>query len=307
VKNKICIIIPYYGKWPRFFDLYLKSCSYNDWLDILFITDLELPAGTFKNVSKRHIPASEIKSIFSEKLQSEVSLDSFYKLCDLKPTYGYVFQDWIKEYAFWGFGDVDLIYGNTRKFLTDELLDNYDIITFRTEWISGALTLFRNTPEINTLFKKSPDWKKVISSPKHFSFTEIAHFYNEVKSGQSALEVPTEIVSFTTVCKRAAVNGELRYFEKKLIKESISEGEYLCFDKGVIKDNKEVEYLHYHYITEKTKRAFRFPQWETIPDKFYITPTGFYTTQQFRWEPLLKWARRVRGFRKAAVRKLANS
>ena len=50
------------------------------------------------------------------------------------------------EYDFWGYCDIDLIFGNIRKFITDDILDKYDKILSR-----GHFTLFRNKDSINTI------------------------------------------------------------------------------------------------------------------------------------------------------------
>ena len=47
---------------------------------------------------------------------------------------GYLLEDQIKVYDFWGFGDLDVIYGNLREYYTDLLLDNSD---FPLESLTG--------------------------------------------------------------------------------------------------------------------------------------------------------------------------
>jgi hypothetical protein len=286
MKN-VCIIIPYYGKWPRFLNLFIKSCAFNKWVDILFITDLTLPSAIPPNVSKVHLPFDKLQLLVSEKMKADVALHSYYKLCDFKPMYGYIFDDLLKEYSFWGFGDIDLIYGNIGKFVTNEVLDSFDIITFRNEWLSGALTLFRNNDYINTLFKKSPDWVKVVSTNKHFSFTECAGKYNSIINGTSIFDIDGEVTSMTAVVKRENFEGNLRLFEEKVIKESISNGTYIKYRDGVVEDSKGIEYLLYHYISDKPKPYFIFPEWKKIPSIFYITKTGFYSATNFKYRHVI--------------------
>lgn len=270
------MLIPFYGKWPVYFQLYLKSCAYNPALKIFFITDLELPKETPSNVEKIHIAFSDLASLFSDKLGTNVALNSYYKLCDFKPAYGFLFEDYIKEFDFWGFGDIDLVYGKIDEFITDEILEKNDVITFRTEWLSGALTLFRNNAEINSLFKESPDWQKVITDRRHFSFTECATQYGEVLRKGSIFNVKMEIVPMTVVVKKAALEKRLRLFEEKLIKESIVNNDFVHFLDGEVKDNFGKGYLHYHFVTEKSKSTFSYPTWKVAPSSFYITRFGFF-------------------------------
>ena len=60
--------------------------------------------------------------------------------------YGIIFADYLKDYDFWGFCDIDLILGDLSEFITNERLEKYDRIGIR-----GHLTLIRNIPEINSL------------------------------------------------------------------------------------------------------------------------------------------------------------
>ena len=61
-----------------------------------------------------------------KKLGFHVSLDQSYKLCDFKPAYGFLFEEYLQGYQFWGHCDIDTIMGNLSKLLTDELLNQYD-------------------------------------------------------------------------------------------------------------------------------------------------------------------------------------
>lgn len=56
----------------------------------------------------------------------EICLESPYKLCDYKPTYGLAFKNWLKDYDFWGYCDLDVVFGNLRNYFTDEILKDSD-------------------------------------------------------------------------------------------------------------------------------------------------------------------------------------
>lgn len=43
VEFKIGIIIPYFGKWPSYFNIFLTGCRNNSWMDIIFFTDCDIP------------------------------------------------------------------------------------------------------------------------------------------------------------------------------------------------------------------------------------------------------------------------
>ena len=93
--------------------------------------------------------------------------------------------DVIKNYDFWGHCDIDLVFGDIRKFITDDILNYYDKIFFR-----GHLSLYRNIEKMNNLFKlnySGNNFKKVFTNEKIYGFDEWNGIYkicneNDIKS-----------------------------------------------------------------------------------------------------------------------------
>ena len=56
-----------------------------------------------KNVKVIKSTFEDIRNIIQSKFDFKIILDQPYKLCDYKPSYGYVFEEYIKEYDF---GDI---------------------------------------------------------------------------------------------------------------------------------------------------------------------------------------------------------
>lgn len=63
MKNKVCYILPYYGKFPNYFDLWLESVRHNAHIaDFYIITDSDFPFSTIpSNVFLVNISLNEIK------------------------------------------------------------------------------------------------------------------------------------------------------------------------------------------------------------------------------------------------------
>lgn len=165
-KNRVCIIIPYFGRFPNYFDLWLYSCGKNTNLDFLMFSNNEQPANLPANFTYIKETFDEHKARFQKCFDFTISLDSPYKLCDYRAAYGEAFDRELEGYDFWGFIDMDLILGDTSKWLTDERLDSYDKI-----YSHGHLTLMRNTRENNLLYRNM-DFKKVFTSGYPFHFDE---------------------------------------------------------------------------------------------------------------------------------------
>lgn len=145
---KKCIFInPYFGKLPNSFPIFLKTCEKNPSFEWIFFTDDETDYDWPTNVKKIKMTFEELKALVKTKFDFDVILDKPYKLCDYKPAYGYIFEEYISGYEFWGHCDVDTIMGNLDEFLTQEFLDSYDKI-----FCLGHMILYRNTFDNNRVF-----------------------------------------------------------------------------------------------------------------------------------------------------------
>jgi hypothetical protein len=86
-------------------------------------------------------------------------VDNMLKLADYKPAYGEIFGDYLPltKYSHWGFVDPDVLLGRVGAFFSFTL-DAY-VTYFRGGWheatASGQLTILRNTPALNALWRDS--------------------------------------------------------------------------------------------------------------------------------------------------------
>jgi hypothetical protein len=159
VKPKtICLIIVYFGKWPVWFPAFLLSCKSNPSVTWLFFTDCGSPVFHPPNVVFYKKTLSEMKRLVKETFGEDATLKHAYKVCDYKPAFGILFKDYLNEFDFWGHCDVDIIWGDIRKYATQEILEAYDVFSTRREMISGHFTLFRNIVTINQLFRQSSEF-----------------------------------------------------------------------------------------------------------------------------------------------------
>ena len=122
--KKILLILPYFGKWPVWFDAFLTSVDKNDTIDWLIPTDCLIPESYPANITFLKTTLKEINVLINSTIQCNVTI-SAKKFCDLKPAFGEIFQEYITSYDFWGITDLDIIYGDIRKFITNELLNKY--------------------------------------------------------------------------------------------------------------------------------------------------------------------------------------
>jgi hypothetical protein len=272
--KSIALICCYLGKLPWYLDYFLHSCKYNPSVDFFLITDdrrqfFDLPT----NVKIICMDPEQIRALASQKLGFGVSVPNGYKLCDFKPAYGIIFENIVSEYDFWGHCDIDIIFGDIREFITDELLNEYDLISVRPDWLTGCFLLYRNTHKINTLFQQSKDYRKVFSNDKHFCFDETNFMHDEFSDGKSYEEISSEIESMMHVVKKLEARGYLKpYFDLHIIEGLPGK---LKWQNGKMYYRGKYEILLYHMIFFKTryKPSLYLAQ---IPNNFMISPTRIY-------------------------------
>lgn len=146
--KKICYIVPYFGKLPNNFQIWLKSCEYNPTVNWLIFTNDNTEYDYPENVKVVYCSFNDIKQRIQKNYDFKIMIDTYWRLSFFKPAYGEIFSDYLKEYDYWGHCDIDLLWGNIRKFITDEILEKYDKIGFQ-----GHSTIYKNSIEVNSRYK----------------------------------------------------------------------------------------------------------------------------------------------------------
>lgn len=174
--KKILLFMAYYGKMPNYFELWLQTAKNNATIDFCIISDccdeFELP----QNVKYKKVSFEEFKKKLQSKFSFKISVDNYGRISQFRPAFAYVFPEEVEGYDYWGYVECDLLLGNIRHFLTDELLEKYDKFLY-----TGHLQLFRNNEKMNTLFmqksRKALDYKFAFSNNIYF-FEEYIGMYN---------------------------------------------------------------------------------------------------------------------------------
>ena len=142
---KKIFITPYFGEFPEWMDKYrqhfeevLRPQGY-DWL-------LDTHLEGFKKRVK-------------DKLGFDYpGLPGTGKVWDYRGALGYLYEDEIKGYDFWGHTDFDVVYGDVNKWVTDEFLAELDVHSNHDTYVNGCWSLYRNTKEVNELFMQADHW-----------------------------------------------------------------------------------------------------------------------------------------------------
>ncbi|MCD8028374.1 MAG: hypothetical protein LUF02_06875, partial [Erysipelotrichaceae bacterium] len=169
-KNICCFIIPYFGKLPNTMPVFLKTVKMNEDYNWIIFTDDQTVYDYPDNLKLIYISFNDFKNKISKCFDFEIQLSNPKKLCDFKPAYGYIFKDYLTEFSFWGYCDLDQYFGDLSKFIPLDYLEKYDKI-----FSLGHMTIYRNTEYINTIFLKEYSNDNI-----DFSFKEVASNINNV-------------------------------------------------------------------------------------------------------------------------------
>jgi len=236
----MAIAIAFFGRAPMWLPAFLLSCGRNPDVQWFLYTDFEAPAPFPPNVTLRRMPLSEFSQRASDALGTRIEIQPNFakKIIDLKPAFGLIFEDDLRGFDFWAHSDLDIVWGDVRHFMTDELLARYDMLSSRPGRTSGHFNLFRNTPVMNRTFELIPDARQAMSNPEYLHLDE-RELTRHLKQHLSLAPVDAPRVywpsNLTTdaSCQRALSDGQSLWWRG---------------GKTFGADGHEFMYLHFHKL-----------------------------------------------------------
>lgn len=277
--NKIAFVICWFGKLPTYFQLWAKTCAYNREFDFLILTDDSMPSNLPKNV--RYVPFEN--QTFRERVEQRIiknsSLKHAYRLCDFRPLYGIILSEELKGYDYWGYCDVDLIWGQISHLLSVSEIYNYDAV-----FNAGHFTLYKNTADMNCMFTKEGalfNYKTVVKHDAIFAFDEITGIQKIAKAQNvnARYGIPY-------------VDADSKYMQLRSRLDNVNPDHQAFYweDGSLFRtkvENKEVYYQEFAYI-HLQKRKLNKPMNSVLnSDSFWILPDGF-SVKEYKGVPLLE-------------------
>lgn len=285
--KSIVIIFPYFGILPVQFKMWRASALNNPSVDFMFFTDADVKPA--KNIIVHKMQFKDFQQIVQKAFDFSIVLDRPYKLCEYKQAYGYILQDYIKDYDFWGFGDLDLVYGDIRTFLTDAVLGH----KFLLGW--GHLTLLHNDEDANTYFMKQikgyQNYKDAFTTPTITFFDEYGYKgcsdkWRDNRPDDCWLEWPFDNASKP---KQSYHFNSLTREWKKVIFEHVDNKLYMIrFNHGKM-EKKESMYAHFQHRGFMKDRV-------TDYSRFLVTPRSIIDYPRRLVSLRLRWLCRNRSF-----------
>lgn len=167
----ICFLIPYFGRWPFWMPFSSRAAApTRPWTGCSSPTAGRFP--TARPTCASWTPPTRTIAPASRALDIPFAPKNPYKLCDVKPAFGYIHEDELRGYDFWAFGDLDLVWGDLRAYFTAERLARKDLFATHARRISGHCCLVRNTREMREAFRLMRDWQPRMTDQKHHALDE---------------------------------------------------------------------------------------------------------------------------------------
>jgi len=175
--KKICLIQVWFGKLPDYFKFHLQTCNNQKNIDFLFFTDQSEDSifqNAASNIKIKYLNPEIYKQFIFKKLGFKIELTNFYKLCDHKIIYADIFSDYLLNYDYVGFYDIDILWGDIYNLLEPHLNQEFISIGDKVYFpgIRGPFCIWKNNLIFNTFYKNINDYKLLLQHSKYQSLDE---------------------------------------------------------------------------------------------------------------------------------------
>jgi len=271
-RGRALLILPYFGSFGSWFPLYLHSLANQHTLDLLLLSDAE-PSALPPNARRVEMTFGQLRELATARLGTAVRLHRTRNICDLKPAYGMIFEEFTQGYEYWAFGDEDVLYGDLDRMLAPHLDGTADLVVPGTNSsrmqgsTQGHLTVLRNVPRTNELAISDPSYRGVLVSHEHWAYDETSWRYG------------SEISSFTKIVKEAEARGELSIrWGLPSITHAPRRGRSYVYDGRTLHEDTGRELLYYHWGKMRHHKV-QWPSPEEAQNGFAFDRYGFYDSE----------------------------
>jgi hypothetical protein len=174
MSKELGVIVPYFGPLPETFSAWVKSLEISENIQYFLVTDQDVPLYHVSNLRIVNMSFESVQRRVKETI--DVNLHSPYKLCDLKPAYGYIFSELLSGFTYWAYCDLDLVFGDIKEVLEQVKKDKIHKV-----FSKGHFSIYQNTTEINELFqvnRHNNKWHYIKNSKVIWVFDE--SYYGDI-------------------------------------------------------------------------------------------------------------------------------
>jgi hypothetical protein len=167
--NKACVILLYFGALPDWTEVWKFTAQHNNEVTFFVFQD-DYESCQSGNVFFVKAGLEAFNNRVSQ-LDNSLTCAHPYKICDFRPLLAQIVPDVIRHYDYWGWGDLDVFYGDLSETVAPGF-GRYDYIATGWNGESGPLAFFRNTEAVNHLWRRIPDVREKLNSRESFALDE---------------------------------------------------------------------------------------------------------------------------------------
>jgi len=150
-----------------------------------------------------------------------------YALVELKPAFGTIFEEFLVDYTHWGYSDLDIVFGDLSRWITEDELTEYDIVTYgfgdqNRVYLRGQFTFHRNVPKINEIWRYceylsrlDQRFGKVLSGEQKLKFESAEGCYSAAVLSRQDLRVKYATKAFTDTQETDSVYSHGLYIARQ--------------------------------------------------------------------------------------------
>lgn len=231
-QKKIAVIWCFTSGVPFYFELTVATLlnSGADNIDIHVLTKdpenynqtMKFPQIFFHQLESNDL-TRRIKEHTGVTIDYDFTTSHHKKIADLKPMLGLLFQDFIPMdiYGYWIYGDTDGLFGSYNALVDYSILPSYDVISGIPQFTkekhkglevmagvptraSGAWTMWRNNPKVNTLFMRSKNWESMLKNGN-----EVYAFDENTRPFHPDEESVSQVLDFSNDIRQCCINRRL--------------------------------------------------------------------------------------------------
>jgi len=180
------LIMARWGEWPAWLPIVTRTLAANPSTTFLLVGDRapqqQLPSNArhvpctleqLRERARQRLGATRIAKLDGASVAGRLAnRASAAKTNDLKPMFGELFSDELAPFSWWGYLQEDALLGSLDRLWPPHVLATADVVCPFGRNASGVLMLFRNTPSINSLWRRSAAAARVLADPRYLIFDE---------------------------------------------------------------------------------------------------------------------------------------
>ncbi len=148
------VLIAHFGVLPEWYQIWLHTAKFNSGIDFHLFQEI-IEDSQDENVFYHRTTLKKFNDLPLLKAEG-CEIKNAYKFCDYRPLIAEAFPEIVAPYAYWGWGDLDVIYGDIFSVIGSSF-DRFDYISTGWQGESGPLAFLRNSEQVNRLWRLIPD------------------------------------------------------------------------------------------------------------------------------------------------------